>query len=72
MEELLVKGGYLNPDEALASDLVHPSQSEQMQRASQIFHSHVQTFNSDFISPQYDRLYAASQPDSTKVETVLP
>ena len=51
LEELLIKGGYINPDEVLASDMVPEQQQDKMERAAQVFYDHVASFNSDFMSP---------------------
>lgn len=50
LQELLVKGGYLNPEEALLGKNESDFDSR-MERASQVFYDLVLTFNPEFISP---------------------
>ena len=54
LQELLVKGGYLNPDEALEG----PAESidAQMQRASEVFHDIVLQHSPELLSPQIDQI----------------
>jgi hypothetical protein len=49
LQELLVKGGYLNPDEALFG--VKESIEDRMERASNVFYDFVTNNIPEFMSP---------------------
>jgi hypothetical protein len=52
LQELLVKGGYINPEEALIG--AKESIEDRMERASNIFYDFVTNNTPEFMSPQYD------------------
>jgi hypothetical protein len=54
LQELLVKGGYLNPEEALEG--ADESIDVQMQRASEVFHDIVLQHSPELLSPQIDQI----------------
>jgi hypothetical protein len=56
LQELLVEGGYLRPDEA---EQLNSSQSQEvrMKRASQIFYEYCQAYAPELMSEQYDSFY---------------
>jgi len=59
LQELLVKGGYLNPEEAEQMLATQPYDAR-MDRASEIFYEYVQNYATELISPQYDKFYQAA------------
>lgn len=60
LQELLVKGGYLSPDEADKMSARHPHKVR-MERAAEIFYDYVQNYAPELVSPQYDEIYDAAQ-----------
>lgn len=72
LQEMLVKGGYLDPHEALVGQ--HDSVERRMERASSVFYEMALSFNPELLSPQYNAFYdaATSKPadDQTTVTTI--
>ena len=69
LQELMVKAGYVHPDEILESSnesvLDDVATTEiGMQRASQIFLDHVVNINQELLSPQYSQFYEAAEASS--------
>jgi hypothetical protein len=60
IQELLVKGGYLSPDEADKMSARHPHKVR-MERAAEIFYDYVQNYAPELVSPQYDEIFDAAQ-----------
>lgn len=60
LQELLVKGGFLEPEEALRPP--EGGQAEKMARAVDVFYDLVLSQHDEFISPQYDQLAEATTP----------
>ena len=58
LQEMLVKGGYLDPHEALVGQ--HDSLERRMERASTVFYELALNFNPELLSPQYNAFYEAS------------
>lgn len=57
LQELLVKGGYLEPDEA---HLAAESFEQRMNRAADVFYDYVLNYAPELISPQYSSFYEAA------------
>lgn len=55
LEELLVKGGYLDPEETSA--VINESFDERMQRASDVFYDYVVNYAPELLSPQHQTFY---------------
>lgn len=73
LQELLVKGGYLTPEEAQKID---PTQkfNDRMRRASHIFYEYCQNFAPELMSEQYFDFFKASRDSQlarTKVTSNL-
>lgn len=62
LQEMLVKGGYLDPHEALVGQ--HDSIERRMERASSVFYELAINFNPELLSPQYNTFYDAAKPES--------
>lgn len=58
LQELLVKGGYMGPEEALlgAAD----NMEQRMDRASNVFYDLVLNQSPELLSPQYEEFYDAA------------
>lgn len=59
LQEMLVKAGYLLPEEAEKFSSRQP-QEVRMERAARIFYEYVQNCAPEFLSPQYDDLVQAA------------
>lgn len=57
LQELLVKGGYIDPQEALTTG--PKDKNERMARAVDVFYDFVLNRHNELLSPQYDELYGA-------------
>ena len=55
LEELLVKGGYVDPDEASIANSEQTYEAR-MERASKIFYDYVSSYSPEMMSPQYNTL----------------
>ena len=55
LEELLVKGGYLDPEETSA--LIHEPFDQRMQRAADVFYDYVVNYAPELLSPQHQAFY---------------
>jgi hypothetical protein len=66
LQEMLVKGGYLDPHEALVGQ--HDSIERRMERASSVFYEMALSFNPELLSPQYNAFYDAATGKSQKRE----
>jgi len=64
LEELLVRGGYIDPEEVLASDMIPETQEQKMDRAAQVFYQHVSNYNTEFMSPQYESIFEAGNAET--------
>ena len=53
LQELLVKGGYMEPSEAAASALSSETFEDRMRRASDVFYDYVVNYAPELMSPQY-------------------
>ena len=62
LQEMLVKGGYLDPHEALVGQ--HDSLERKMERASTVFYELALNFNPELLSPQYNAFYDAATAKS--------
>jgi hypothetical protein len=60
LQELLVKGGYLDPNEAAGSVLSNEAFDERMQRASDVFYDYVINYSPELLSPQHSKFYEAA------------
>lgn len=58
LQELLVKGGYIDPEEA-NSFLSNESFDSRMQRASDVFYDYVQNYAPELLSPQHNSFFEA-------------
>jgi hypothetical protein len=58
LQELLVKGGYLDPEEALKG--VAETLEERMERASSVFYDMVNSYTPELLSPEYNKFYEAA------------
>ena len=65
LQELLVKGGYVEPDEALSVLTTEPF-DKRMQRASDIFYDYVLNYAPELISPQYNSFIEAASKSLPK------
>lgn len=65
LQELLVKGGYVEPDEAL-SVMTNEPFDQRMQRASDIFYDYVVNYAPELISPQYNSFFEAASKSLPK------
>lgn len=59
LQELMVKGGYLNPEEANKNLAAVPF-NERMEAASQIFYELSSDYAPESLSPQHEALYEAA------------
>lgn len=59
LQELLVKGGFLEPQEADEMSSQQPH-DVRMDRAAQIFYEYVQNYIPELMSPQYEDFYGAA------------
>jgi hypothetical protein len=71
LQELLVKGGYIEPDEASAVLASEPF-DQRMQRASDIFYDYVVNYAPELISPQYNSFYEAASKSLPKKPEETP
>lgn len=60
LQELLVKGGYLDPQEAADSALSNEPFDQRMQRASDVFYDYVINYAPELLSPQHNKFYEAA------------
>ena len=60
LQELLVKGGYLEPEEAASSVLSQEPFDQRMQRASDVFYDYVVNYAPELLSPQHNNFYETS------------
>jgi hypothetical protein len=65
LQELLVKGGYIEPDEAVSALASEPF-DQRMQRASDIFYDYVVNYAPELISPQYNSFFEAASKSKPK------
>lgn len=66
LQELLVKGGYMEPEEAASSALSHEPFDQRMQRAADVFYDYVVNYAPELLSPQHSTFYeTAVNTDST-------
>jgi hypothetical protein len=67
LQELLVKAGYVDPNEAAAVSALAAEPFEQrMQRASDVFYDYVVNYAPELMSPQYNDFYEAVTNKSHK------
>lgn len=55
LEELLVKGGYIEPEETSA--LINEPFDQRMQRAADVFYDYVVNYAPELLSPQHQAFY---------------
>ena len=67
LQEMLVKAGYLDPEEA-QKHLAQESFENKMDRAANVFYDYVQNYAPEMLSPQHEAYYQAAQ-DSIKNTT---
>ena len=70
LQELLVKGGYLEPAE-VNQNLAKEPFDDRMSRAADVFYDYVLNYAPELISPQHNQFYEAaikSQPQLDKAE----
>lgn len=60
LQELLVRAGYIEPEEAEKFSASQPYEAR-MERAAKIFYEYCQSYAPELISPQYDQFYEASR-----------
>ena len=66
LQELLVKGGYMEPEEAASSVLSQEPFDQRMQRAADVFYDYVVNYAPELLSPQHSTFYeTAVNTDST-------
>ena len=63
---MLVKGGYLDPHEALVGQ--HDSLERRMDRASSVFYELALNFNPELLSPQYNAFYDAATAQQNETQ----
>lgn len=70
LQELLVRAGYVEPEEAEKFSASQPYDAR-MDRAAKIFYEYCQSYAPELISPQYDQFYEAAKEsvDSSKLKT---
>jgi hypothetical protein len=56
---MLVKGGFLDPEEA-SKQLANESFDSKMERAADVFYDYVVNFSPELLSPQHNRFYDAA------------
>lgn len=66
LQELLVKGGFIDPQEAL--EIPRMSKNEKMARAANVFYDFVLNQHSELLSPQYEQLFEATASQKSKFE----
>jgi len=66
LQELLVKGGYIDPQEALTTG--PKDKNERMARAADVFYDFVLNRHSELLSPQYDELYGAIKQRKPQID----
>jgi len=59
LQEMLVKGGYLDPEEA-SKHLANEPFENKMERAAQVFYDYVVNFAPELLSPQHNSFYEAA------------
>jgi hypothetical protein len=59
LQEMLVKGGFLDPEEA-SKQLANESFDIKMERAADVFYDYVVNFSPELLSPQHNRFYDAA------------
>jgi hypothetical protein len=69
LQELLVKGGYLDPEEA-SQVLSHEPFEQRMQRAADVFYDYVVNYAPEMLSPQHNTFYETAV-NSTSVKTKM-
>jgi len=60
LQELLVRAGYLDPEEAEKFSSEQPYEAR-MERAARIFYDYVQNYAPELISPQHEDFFSAAQ-----------
>lgn len=62
LQELLVKGGYMEPEEAVQwTTLVQEPFDSRMNRASDVFYDYVVNYAPELLSPQYASFFEAAK-----------
>ena len=56
LQELLVKGGYIEPEESLSNEPF----DQRMQRAADVFYDYVINYAPELLSPQHNAYYEAA------------
>lgn len=70
LQEMLVKGGYLEPAEA-SQHLAQEAFEDRMTRAADVFYDYVLNYAPELVSPQHNQFYEAavkSQPQMDAAE----
>lgn len=61
LQELLVKGGYIEPEEALRNaSIVNEPFKDRMERAAEVFYDYVLNYAPELLSPQHNAFYEAA------------
>ena len=61
LEEMLVKGGYLEPEEAFGHKVMSKEPVDQrMQRAADVFYDYVVNYAPELLSPQHSTFFDAA------------
>lgn len=69
LQELLVKGGYLEPEEASASILSQEPFDQRMQRAADVFYDYVVNYAPELLSPQHNVFYETAVNVAGNIKT---
>lgn len=68
---MLVKGGYMEPEEAASSVLSQEPFEQRMSRAADVFYEYVVNYAPELLSPQHNSFYetAINTDNSIKTKT---
>lgn len=69
LQELLVKGGYMEPEEAASSVLSQEPFDQRMQRAADVFYDYVVNYAPEILSPQHNSFYETAVNTDTSIKT---
>ena len=66
LQELLVKGGFIDPEEALKIPIL--DQKQKMERAVDVFYDFVLNQHQELLSPQYEQFLEATESKKREKE----